>query len=370
MGDSLPNSDIQIAAVTVFKGLGGGFTYCENLISRLVNSDKLVNATFVLPVNDFLPYLNSPKVFRLPINYGTSVNRRLSSWIRGYFLRPNSKKVGTSKIIFYPLTTRMPRPSSNNFVVTTVHDLQHHDYPELFSIPQRIFRKYFYDFAIKKSDHIITISNFSAKRIIEVLEIAPSKISVIPLGVEELFFQPPDVDSEFIEKLGQYIYYPANITKHKNHQALLKAFEIVRISNPKLNLVLSGGGSELLNELPQNVIHVGHVSKEQLSDLYHGAKTLVFPSLYEGFGLPVLEALASGTPVVCSNLESLQEICGDLAMYFNPSDHNEIAMKINESLLLQNNEAINKGKILASNFTWDLVAEGYVKVLNDLASNL
>lgn len=357
-------------ALTVFKGLGGGFTYCENLISRLSISEKLADTTFLLPSDDFLSHYESPQIVRLPINYGNSVKQRIISWIKGFFLNLKNPQFGTSEIFFYPLTIRIPRVSKKKFVVTTVFDLQHHDFPQLFSFPKRVYRKYAYDLSIKNSDHIITISNFSAKRISDVLRIPQSKITVIPLGVEEMFFHTPPDGTSYTEELGQYIYFPANVSKHKNHKELFKAFEIVKRTHPNLSLVLSGGGRNQLGKLPEGVVHLGFVSKTSLSKLYQGAEMLVFPSLYEGFGLPVLEALASGTQVVCSNLECLQEICGEFATYFDPTNHEDIAEKIIQSLVIENSDSTINRQLHASNFSWDRVADAYVKTLNKFASRI
>src|SRR5215213_8016876 len=119
-----------------------------------------------------------------------------------------------------------------------------------------------------------------------------------------------------------FLLYPASPWPHKNHARLLEAFTLVRRERPELRLVLTGSGHGVL---PDGVESVGYVTQDELASLYRRASALVFPSLYEGFGQPPLEAMACGCPVACSDLPPLREVCGDAAVYFDPEDPEAIA---------------------------------------------
>src|SRR5205823_2212382 len=127
-----------------------------------------------------------------------------------------------------------------------------------------------------------------------------------------------------------FLLYPANWWPHKNHERLLEAFAAVRRERPEVRLVLTG--SDHPGGLPQGVSSLGRVSDERLADLYRSAAALVFPSLYEGFGLPPLEALACGCPVAVSRAGALPEVCGDAAVYFDPTAVEDIARGIADVL--------------------------------------
>ena len=120
-----------------------------------------------------------------------------------------------------------------------------------------------------------------------------------------------------------FLLYPARNWPHKNHERLFHAFALLRRVRPDLRLVLTGGGHSA--SPPKGVEVHGHVTPEELVSLYRRASALVFPSLYEGFGQPPLEAMACGCPVASSNAGSLPEICGDAARLFDPEDVSAIA---------------------------------------------
>ena len=126
--------------------------------------------------------------------------------------------------------------------------------------------------------------------------------------------------------------YPARGWKHKNHARLIDAMRLVRSRHPEMRLVLTGGGLDALGELPDWVDRRGLVSDEELRDLYRRAGVLAFPSLYEGFGLPPLEAMASGCPVAASDAGSLPEVVGRYAVLFDPLSPESIAGGIEEAM--------------------------------------
>ena len=200
----------------------------------------------------------------------------------------------------------------------TLLDLQHLDLPSLFSRQERAFRSVAWHRSVRGADRVITISSFVRDRAVELLGLDPERVRPIHLGLDHALFRPdPAVSRE------PFVLYPARRWAHKNHERLLEAFALVRRERPELRLVLTGGGGS--GPAPDGVEDRGAVSHGGARGLYRRASALVFPSLYEGFGQPPLEAMACGCPVACSNVASLPEVVGDAARLFDPTDPSAIA---------------------------------------------
>jgi glycosyltransferase involved in cell wall biosynthesis len=260
--------------------------------------------------------------------------------------------------IHYPLTVPVPRARARRAV--TLHDLQHLDHPELFSAARRAFRRAAYDRAAREADAVIVPSELVRERAIELLGLEEARVHVIPHGVDHTLFAPSEEPRE------PFLLYPAHAWPHKNHARLLEAFVLLRAELPELRLVLTGSGLEALGELPEGVERLGLVPAFELASLYRTAACLVFPSLYEGFGLPPLEAMASGCPVAAANSGSLPEVCGDAAVFFDPEDSESIANGIREALALAD-ELREFGIARAAAFTWEQTAHRHEHVYRGLA---
>jgi glycosyltransferase involved in cell wall biosynthesis len=255
--------------------------------------------------------------------------------------------------LHFPLTVVLPtvdRPTA-----TTVLDLQHEFFPSFFPRAELAYRRVFYRSAVRRSRLVIAISGHVKETLVERLRVAPERIRVAPLGVDLERFSPGSGARQ------PFLLYPANAWPHKNHRRLFEAFELVRRERPELRLVLTGAGHEKLR-LPRGVESRGRVSTDELVELYRTAETVVFPSLYEGFGLPPLEAMACGCPVVVSRAGALPEVCGESARYFDPISVEEIAQAI---LSPPNGET---GPARATLFTWDKCARRHDDVYDDLMS--
>ncbi len=196
---------------------------------------------------------------------------------------------------------------------------------------------------------MIVASEFVRTRALERLGLDPTRVHVIPHGVEHDLFKPSDEPRE------HFLVYPARPWKHKNHARLLQAFVDLRREIPGLRLVLTGDGLDVLQNLPDGVECLGSVSHEELAALYRRAACLVFPSLYEGFGLPVLEAMASGCPVAASDRGAIPEVCGDAAVLFDPDDVHAIANGVRDALA-RADELRERGIAHAATFTWEATA--------------
>ena len=225
--------------------------------------------------------------------------------------------------------------------VSVIYDLQYRAYPQFFTPEERIERENNFRIAYQKANHLVAISEFVRKTVIEAAKLSPERVSAIPIGLLRApeHSQDEPVRDNLLEKYklrsGQYILYPANFWKHKNHAMLLTAFNIYRRANPdsRLKLLCTGApgpGAEAVREaacrmgLEECLVYPGYVTPDEFDMLLRSAFAMVFPSLYEGFGIPVLEAMSAGVPVLCSNVTSLPEVGGDAVLYFNPGKPLEI----------------------------------------------
>jgi glycosyltransferase involved in cell wall biosynthesis len=259
--------------------------------------------------------------------------------------------------VHYPLTIALPSLDLPSAV--TVHDLQHLDHPELFSRAERLFRARAHEGSARRATAVIVPSQFVRRRAIELLGLPPERVHTIPWGVDHDRFRPGD------EAREPFLLYPARPWPHKNHARLFEAFALLRTERPELRLVLTGGGHEG-RLVPAGVEVRGHVSDEELAALYRRAACLVFPSLYEGFGQPPLEAMASGTPVAASNIPAVAEACGDAAALFDPSDPEDIAAVV-AAVLESPDRFAAAGPGRASGFTWTETARRHEAVYRSIA---
>ena len=258
----------------------------------------------------------------------------------------------------FPFGTPIPRVTTIPTVATIV-DVQHLDHPAFFSHAERAYRKVAYESSIRNSRFVITISQHAADGIAAHTGTDPSKIRVIHLGVDLTRFQNPR-----IAERKNFLLYPANHWPHKNHRRLFEAFARVRNHEPDLELVLTGVGHETY-DAPPGVRVMGRVSETELTLLYQTARAVVFPSLYEGFGLPPLEAMAADCPVASSNTASLPEVCGEAARMFHPEDIDAMTQAILD--VLQNPEPfILAGRSQARRFTWEACAKKHSAVYAEL----
>ncbi len=256
-------------------------------------------------------------------------------------------------VVHYPLT--VPVPPAERPTVLTLLDVQHLDLPHLFPRGERLFRRVAYDRAARRADEVIVISHWVRERVIDRLGLDPDRVHAIHLGVDHDRFAPDDpVQRE------RFLYYPARPWPHKNHSRLFDALALLRADEPDLRLVLTGSGHDPAR-LPDGVETLGDAPLAARIDLYRRAAAVVFPSLYEGFGLPPLEAMACGCPVAVSNTSSLPEVVADAAVLFDPQDPEAIAAGVREALD-RATELRTLGIARAARFTWDATARAHDRV--------
>jgi glycosyltransferase involved in cell wall biosynthesis len=271
--------------------------------------------------------------------------------------RPLRAHLRDTSVVHYPLTVQLPTVEQPT--VVTLHDIQHLDLPQLFGRGERAFRAVAWHRSLRRADRVVAVSGFVRDRAVARLGLEASRIRVVHHGVDHDRFTATDAPRE------EFLLYPARRWPHKNHERLFEAFALLRRDRPSLRLVLTGGGHA--PGAPDGVDVRGNVSADELVDLYRRAAALVFPSLYEGFGQPPLEAMACGCPVACSDAASLPEIVGDAARLFDPLDPAAIADGVND-VLEAPAEWSARGLARAAAFSWDASARGHDAVYRELST--
>ena len=257
--------------------------------------------------------------------------------------------------VHFPLTVMIPRVSGLP-AATTVLDLQHEFLPQFFSRAERLYRRAEYGSAVRRSALVITISEHAARAVVERLGIAETRVRPIHLGIDHAVFRPGEETRE------RFLVYPARAWPHKNHGRLFEAFTVLRERHPDLELVLTS----YEGPTPAGARSLGHVPRDELARLYRTAAGLVFPSEYEGFGQPPLEAMACGCPVACSDAGSLPEVCGDAARLFDPTSVDAMVEAV-EEILARPADWSARGIERAAHFSWEKTARAHDAVYSELA---
>ncbi|MGY2874541.1 glycosyltransferase involved in cell wall biosynthesis [Marmoricola sp. URHA0025 HA25] len=344
---------VTMPLLTLVPGhMGGSETYVRGLVDALGRQSD-VELTVIVPPVSAGNFVGAREVVAHRIKSEPSVRGRLTTIAKGWTASGDLREaMRSADVVHHPLIVPVPRVHNTPWVVTLL-DVQHRDLPGMFTRSERVYRRLAYDATARRADRVITISDFCRERIVDQLAVGPDRIDVAHLGVAPEWF-----------KRGEgtrldFVFYPAAAWPHKNHQRLLAAMEIVRERHPAMRLVLTGQNTDRLGALPSWSEHLGQVDSSVLRELYSSAACLAFPSLYEGFGFPPLEAMAAGCPVAAADAGSVPEICGDAAVLFDPLDPMSIAQGI-LSAIDDGTELAARGRAHVSRFTWEACAEAHV----------
>ncbi len=283
-------------------------------------------------------------------------------------------------VLHHPVTVPIPQLAGVP-TVTTVFDLQHHELPWFFSRAERVYRGWAYDRAARRADLVSTISEYSRRRLIEIVGLDPERVTSIHLGIDHDRFNPTatDADARLRERRDlpeRFLVYPANLWPHKNHARLVEA---LALAPADVHLLLSGQDYGKLGELEQQaraagvgdrVRHLGYLEHDEVPALYRAATAMVFPSLYEGFGAPPVEAMACGCPVASSDRGSLAEVVGEAALVFDPESPEGIGAAI--ARIVDDRELRERlrsaGLVNAARFTWEAAARSHVELYERAAA--
>jgi len=251
--------------------------------------------------------------------------------------------------------------------ITVIHDLAFLRNPAWFSRRAAMWFKFLVPRVMNASSVIVAQSAFTKSEIVELLKIPEKKIHIVYPGISEMFISPRKVREK--KGTGKTILAVSTLEPRKNLKRLIEGFKIAGLKDAKLVIVggnnplvfgKSGGWNSYSND--PAIEFLGYISDAQLADLYHEADIFASVSLYEGFGFPPLEALASGCRVLVSDIPSHREIFGESAMFVNPLDSADIARKLN--LLLELDDVVPPSEVekTLTRFSWQRAAEDLLRI--------
>ena len=264
-----------------------------------------------------------------------------------------------------PVLSRLP-------LVVTVHDVAHLALPDIFTLPQKAYARLMFQAVRRKAAELLFVSRFSQREFLRLVGTPSGRMTVAPNGVDPQWFEPLPSEAPLA---GPYFLAIGNIKPHKNIRLLCQAFSRIATSC-NATLILAGEYSgfrsrespveSLAAICPGGIRFAGPVGQDELRRLMHGATALVFPSRYEGFGLPPLEALAAGIPVIASDIPPVREVCGEFAFYVSPGSVEQLAQRMLEVLGLSGDARYRlgmAGQAHARQFRWEKSAEITAQVL-------
>lgn len=295
-----------------------------------------------------------------------------------YLKYPNADIVGP-KVDLWHFTNYFVTPTKRPYVVT-IYDMVHHYFPEtVHGENLKRLRKYLPS-ALEHAAHIIAISEATKRSYVEVMGIPEEKITVTLLAADSEFNEPASAQSRQAVRAKyalpeSYLLAVGNLEPRKNLKTLLHAYAQLK-PDERIPLVVVGGQGWLFDEtkaligtlgLESEVIFTGYADREELPALYQEATAFVYPTLYEGFGIPPLEAMASGTPVLSSNAASLPEVVGDAAITFDPTDQQAMTEALRRVLsdTALRQQLADAGQRQAAKFSWEETARQTKKVYSD-----
>lgn len=364
---------------------GGIREYIYNLVVHLVELNKKAEFIFYVSKDDekywqkTMPVNLKYKIF--PFKRDQKIKR---AFLQNYFWKAEEKKekfdVFHSPFFHVPTAIECP-------LVMTVHDLRFRRYPQSYPFFRYLYIKYSFKKSIRRCETIITVSEFTKKEIIKYYRIDSKKIQVIHEAINEKQFNLHNINRSDYDILREYdiekdkfILSVGHLEPRKNYLNLFQAYlELKKANRINCKLVIVGKKNyKFKQELEvidkeKDIVYLEFVKQKTLLALYDQAVCLVFPSIYEGFGFPPLEAAAMRTPSLVSNASCIPEICGEGALYFDPFDIKDIKNKLD--LMVSNkktrNEIISKATQNLKSYSWEATARKTMNVFHSLigASN-
>lgn len=257
--------------------------------------------------------------------------------------------------------------------IVAIHDAAIVKIPQSFGWRFKVFYRLLLPLLGNLTKKTITVSQFSKSEIAACFMIPDSKISVVSNSAEHI--KEIQEDGDAIEEFGlgkrPFLLAVSSMAVHKNFQIVLKALAL--IENPEFDVAIVGGfNSKVFAGSSQgsddNVKYLGYVSDAQLKSLYRAARCFVFPSVYEGFGIPPLEAMASGCPVIASRSASIPEVCGKAALFFDPYNEHELVSAINSVFDRDDlrEELVQLGRDNAARYSWESSARSLLRIVEDV----
>lgn len=358
-------------------GYGGMQVYFENLTRSLLEIDSKNTYIFFCNAENYkelnFKEHNVSKVF-CRASRGLSLSKTL--WEQ--FILPLQTIAYGIDVLFSPAYIAPALISCKS--VVTIHCTKYIKHPEDFDSTGLFVLKALIPISARKSDKIITVSNCTKSEVIDTYKVLPEKIAVIPYAAAN-HFNPSGNMAEFLHEkygiIGKYILSVASTKPHKNVQGLIEAYiKLKEERGIEHKLVLVGDKRPLLkhnwfsrySNWQDHILFTGIIPNNELSPLYSNADAFVFVSKYESFGIPIIEAMSCGTPVVTSTSYAMPEVAAGCALLADPDNTNDIAEKIYELLTKEDlkTKLVERGKKHADTFSWKNTAEMTLKVFEEI----
>jgi glycosyltransferase involved in cell wall biosynthesis len=382
----LSRHSIIINAIPLLSKFTGIAKYTYEISKRILQLDHDFDSTFYygyfskkLYFPDF-PNISSEEIFAKKLK---------NIFAKIYFFKKIAREgiLFTSKFlnkkcdVYWEPNIVPIRHIKSRHLITTVHDFSFYVYPDWHpKETMEYFKKHFWE-NISKSESIITASQCTKNEICEFLHYDPSRVSVIHHGVDYSNFKLYDKDMmqtffDLYKLPEKFILFVGSIEPRKNLKNALLAYNSLPDAFKKEHKFLLAGFSgwnnaevmDIICREKGNIIYLGYLSDRELAYLYNLASVFIYPSLYEGFGLPPLEAMACGAPVIVSRVSSMPEICGEAAYYVDPLDVTDIAEGI-YTMTTNNNLRklfIDRGLQKVKMFDWDTSAKEHLAIFNEV----
>jgi glycosyltransferase involved in cell wall biosynthesis len=340
-------------------GVGGTEVYLRNLLAALVRIGR-THEYFVFTNRETGSDL--PHAVPLPVR---AANRPARLLQEQSLLRREARRLRLDVMLNAGFTAPL-FPACPN--VTVFHDLQHKRHPEHFRWFDLPFWRMFLYASARRSRLLIAVSDETKRDLMRFYGVPAERIRVIPHGVEDVFF---DIGRARAAP-EPFILYVSTLHPHKNHERLLRAFAQFRNTNPQYRLILAGmrGFNTAAIErtiadlgLTGSVRITGWIAREELLSLYRRAAAFIYPSTFEGFGMPVLEAMAAGLPVACSDIEPLRSLTAGTAILFPPADESAAAAALFR--LTHDTSLVESARKRARQFSWDECARLTLAALSE-----
>ncbi len=365
--------------------------YALNLIKRILKSDK--NNEYRLFYNCFGQCPNIPEFAGENVKivkYGYP-NKILNYLFFKFFNYPKIDKELEADVFFMPHINFIGMSSRAKSLIT-VHDLSFLRYPEFFSRRKNFWHRMINARkTLNRFNAIVAASENTKRDIVELCGVDENKVKVIYAGIGEEYKKISDADEPKMRAVkdkyklpDKFILYLGTLEPRKNVDGIIRAYNKFRVENGgsrNVKLIIAGGKGWksfnihkewIMSAFKDDIEFLGYVDGEDKPYLYNLASVFVYPSFYEGFGFPPLEAMACGTPVVASYAASLPEITGGAALMVNPHNDNDIAAVVAEILKNDSpsgelrNKLIANGLEQAAKFSWDKTAEKYLEIINTM----
>lgn len=350
--------------------IGGMEQYSRSLINAIASRE---NQKIYLFLNEHVAhsFAPQPRVHPIVLRDDGDVVRQIHRAVSRHAIQ----------IWFCPLLIMEPH-DMNIPTVVTIPDVQHIYYPQFFSHDVLNWRQEHFPYTVKHADAIITLSSHAKQTIIQAYQADPRRVHPIWLDASQYFDQAllPEQVEAILNKYqlnAGFAFLPGNTWPHKNHLVVLQAAAYLKQTfGVTIQLVFTGNQDQQMpvleqfiatHNLTEQVRFLGYIPQEDLPYIYQAAQFLIFPSLYEGFGIPLVEAMKTSTPILCSNATSIPEVAGEAALYFHPHDHVDLAHKI---LQMQDDtirlDLIEKGQARGTLFSWARTSEATLDVFRQV----